>query len=410
MNKFLLFLCISTVFFACSKTPVSTGTDQSASVKTFSTEAGLSLASMEKTSDGGFIFSGHALKGAGQKDAGFLMKTDANGNELWRKFYGDSGTNVFSMAHQTSDGGYIAVGYTTGLGHGAARKDYYPDGWIVKTDANGNLTWQRTYGDIYYDDFVDVQEIPHIGFVAVGTIQQYNSFDYLYVDEFWLEKTDFNGNNSIGHVAFTSYFSCDAKSVALAPDGTVGIAGRISSSSSPGWYYHPVFLRISADCNTLLDTALWAFSTDPLMKLKGTSSGFILGLHENHSNSISTDLIKLDSHGDILWQKYYPESLSFSNVSNGPKNGYTIIGDNSSGIQSAQATQVDTNGNTIAIANCPVTAPNALHGATTTTINSVPTATGWAFAVSVTPTFIHRNSSFALIFTDQNGKIIENGK
>ena len=214
MNKLFALLIISAAFFACSKTPVSTGIDQSASVKTFSTEAGLSLASMEKTSDGGFIFSGHALKGAGQKDAGFLLKTDDKGNEQWRKFYGDSGTNVFSMAHQTSDGGYIAVGYTTSMGNGAIRKDYYPDGWIVKTNAQGNVVWQKAFGDIYYDDFVEVTEIPNVGFIAVGSLQSPIATNG---DEFWFLKTDLNGNLVAGYITYnTKNFSCDAKAVAIA--------------------------------------------------------------------------------------------------------------------------------------------------------------------------------------------------
>ena len=60
----------------------------------------------------------------------WLIKTDASGNKVWDKTFGESGYDVASDVQQTSDGGYILAGY--GLNENT------PDAWLIKTDANGN--------------------------------------------------------------------------------------------------------------------------------------------------------------------------------------------------------------------------------------------------------------------------------
>ena len=101
-------------------------------------EAGRSL---QQTSDNGYIIIGHTESfGNGNNDA-YLLKTDSEGNELWSRSYGGSGTDQGRHIVETLDQGYIISGYTDSYGSMGGFNF-----WLIKTDSNGDLEWQEYYG------------------------------------------------------------------------------------------------------------------------------------------------------------------------------------------------------------------------------------------------------------------------
>jgi len=127
--------------------------------KTFGGNDRDQLFSMKGTPDGGLILGGssRSAPGTGTKTAGFyglndmwLVRLDAAGNQLWDRSYGGDGEETIQDILQTSDGGFLLTGQSSSTpGSGPDKQspnfghwDYY----VVKTDADGNVEWERTFG------------------------------------------------------------------------------------------------------------------------------------------------------------------------------------------------------------------------------------------------------------------------
>ncbi|MFZ8835404.1 MAG: hypothetical protein ACO2O5_14605 [Candidatus Caldipriscus sp.] len=141
--------------------------------------------SVQQTSDGGYIVAGRTYSfGAGGWDI-LLIKTDANGNLIWAKTYGGTYDDWASSVQQTSDGGYIVAGYTESLGAG------WYDIFLIKTDANGNRIWAKTYGGTSAEYANSVQQTSDGGYIVAGWTYSFSAV----VDwNIFLIKTDANGN------------------------------------------------------------------------------------------------------------------------------------------------------------------------------------------------------------------------
>ena len=133
--------------------------------------------SLVVTSDGGFAIAGSMLGDF------WLVKTDNQGNMEWSRTYGGkSNDHAYSLV-QTSDGGYALAGrtYSFDVGQG--------DFWLVKTDAEGNMEWSRTYGGKNVDIAHSLVEVSGDGYALAGYTSSLSDGS----DDFWLVKTDSQG-------------------------------------------------------------------------------------------------------------------------------------------------------------------------------------------------------------------------
>jgi len=141
---------------------------------------------LKNTTDDGYIIFGLTDQEA-YGDLAKLIKTDENGEKIWEKYYGNSNfldeNTVGRSLDITDDGGYILAGYTENISTGLA------DAWLIKTDPEGNETWKKTYGREGDDRFYSVIQTADGGYIMTGYT---DSFGFGGKDV-WVVKTDENG-------------------------------------------------------------------------------------------------------------------------------------------------------------------------------------------------------------------------
>jgi hypothetical protein len=174
-----------------------------------------------------------------------VVKLDANGNIVWQHAYGGADDDIAYALAPTSDGGYIAAGFTTSYGAGDA------DGWVVRLDSDGQIVWQRSYGGAGYDRVDAIRQTPDGGFIAAGLTESSGAGDHP-----WLFRIDGNGNvvwsKTFGRGGFSA--------IGITRDGGAVAAGRRRSFAT--FSTDPLVLRISAQGDVVWQRSLFAASSD----------------------------------------------------------------------------------------------------------------------------------------------------
>lgn len=133
--------------------------------------------------DAGFIVCG-AYNNSADSFHGYMMRIDSNGNQNWIKKYNYSGTNALYAVVELPDGSFVASGSTTNT------DDESQAGWLIKTDANGDTLWTRTYNPSDGIDLIrNMLVLPNGDIVMVGFGRGENST----TQDGWILRVDSMG-------------------------------------------------------------------------------------------------------------------------------------------------------------------------------------------------------------------------
>ncbi len=204
--------------------------------KTYGGSGGNEIKKIRQTTDGGYVFVGSTSSFYTGSEGDFdfyLVKTDAEGNLIWEKHYGGTDWDRANSFVITNDGGYLMVGYTASPEFGAVARDIY----LVKVDADGNKQWQNIYGWEHKDSASDVVVTRDGGYLIVGSSERlYDSNFDTWRSDLYVIKTDGSGNE-LWSKLFGSDHDESASCVRQVSDGGYIISGRTRSYSKDSEIY-----------------------------------------------------------------------------------------------------------------------------------------------------------------------------
>lgn len=224
-----------------------------------------------------------------------LRKMNIDGTQYWKKRYGeDFRLDIPGRVIQAIDGGFVIVGQST-IDTGGTNDAQM---MLVKTDSDGDMSWSRMYGGGQYEAGTDVVQTPDEGFLLLGWTRSFGAGQ----KDWYLVRTDAQGNEQ-WHKTYGDSNNQSGSSIADGPSGSYVLVGgggqgngriiRIDSEGNIIWqqtYAHPE----GTGSNYLFDCLV-----NPDSTIVAT------GLTNNSADGDAGWLLKADSEGNLLWQRKY---------------------------------------------------------------------------------------------------------
>ena len=278
--------------------------------------------SIKQTADGGYIIAGYTNSfGAGNDDF-WLVKINSTGGEQWNKTFGGSDNDEAYSVQQTSDGGYIVAGTTASFGAGSY------DFWLIKTDPTGAEQWNATYGGANQDDAFSVQQTSDGGYVVAGHTYSFGAGN----DDFWLVKTNSTGAQQ-WNATYGGADGDQANSVQQTTDGGYIVAGSTYSFGAGNGADDFWLVKANSTGGEQWNATFGGGDYDEAYSAQQTSDGNYVVVGRTYSfgfGSGSSDawLIKTNTSGGELWNVTYggagaDEAYSIQQTADG---GYILGG------------------------------------------------------------------------------------
>jgi hypothetical protein len=277
------------------------------------TEHGYSII---ETPDHGLLIVGDIRQTPVSNANVYLLKIDVRGKQQWSKQFGGAASDVGKKIIATSDGGYLIAGRTNSFG--AGKNDVY----LLKTDANGNEVWSRTYGTAEDEEGNSVVEMGGNYYVA-GTAFSTSGDP----GKVLLLKTDLNGNE-----VWTKFFGTidveEALDLVKTKDGNIAITGYTGSNSD-------VFLlKASPNGDSLWNRTFGGVLGDRGNDLLETPDGNLVITGTTELTIFDSDvlLMQTDPDGNLKWttsigrNSHVDEGLGLTQTLDG---GFVVAGYNS---------------------------------------------------------------------------------
>ena len=204
---------------------------------------------IRQTSDGGYIICGTTGSTNGVFSQRFgdvwdiwLIKISSAGDLQWQNFYGGTNYDWGMNVVETNDG-YVACGRVTSSNGQVSGNHGSADIWLFKTNRNGVLQWQHCYGGNNLDVPFSIEKVPEGGFIIGGYQLQPGPYSIITAANFeaYVIKTDASGNIIWEKKYGGSYYE-DIKKIRPTSDGGYIFVGSTKSNDGDVSGTHPSYL------------------------------------------------------------------------------------------------------------------------------------------------------------------------
>lgn len=251
--------------------------------------------SCKQTLSGDYIVAGSTSSYGDLTTDFYLFFVHKMGYATWYKHFGGSGNEIAKSVIQLPDSNFVLVGFTSSYGAGGY------DAWIVKTDKNGLVIWDKTFGGADWDFANDV---------VLGT--DGNLFVTGYTESFgnggkdgFVAKFDQNGN-LLKTGFYGGILDDELSSIIVTNDGELACVGYTRSRGDQNGDGY--FLKINKSCDTIFTKVFGGaskdFATDLLQR--PDDEYVICGGNTLSGQQYSRSwMYSINSIGDSLWENTY---------------------------------------------------------------------------------------------------------
>lgn len=257
---------------------------------------------MINTNDGGFAITGYKYDMGGVQYTILLFKIDSTGNISWLKTFSLGQYNIAYSLIQTIDGGFAIAGVTKTM----ARVPFWYNAFLIKTDSEGNMQWNKTIGGLRGSSGTG-PDYDNTDYSAKSVIQTADGSFILACNAGYLVKIGPLGN-LLWNKSYTGIFN----SLIQTNDGGYAVAGSY-------------LLKTDSSGNSIWNRTIGGANKGIIYSLTKTLDG---GFALAGSAGSAAWLAKTDSIGSLEWDKTYGSvnSSSFSSIIQTNDNGFAMAG------------------------------------------------------------------------------------
>ncbi len=389
LHKILCLLLLVFFFINCSKnednpkSPISFSPEIEF-VRTYGGSKNESANAIVKTQDGGYAVFGYTQSNDGDiidKQGGlfdyWLLKFDQTNNLQWQKTFGGSDDDRGTDIIETADGGFVIFGFSQSNNGNVTENAGASDFWVIKLNALGVISWQKSYGFSGADDGISVIQTNDSGYLLIGVLDvtasgglgNSKAFASKHAGgDYWAVKLNASGEKQWSKFYGGTFTDTPYDVIQTNDNGYILVGSSDSNDVDIKNYkgsYDFWVIKISETGTLVWEKSFGGTEIDEARGITNSSDGNYIIVGDTRSDDLNVSqnngaadlwVVKISPLGDILWEKTFG-GTSFDvarSISKTQDNGFLISGSsrsndgdvtNNNGQNDAWVLKIDANAN-----------------------------------------------------------------